>query len=98
MVGPSSRPLPTVLPPLTYPPTFHVYQTDEKGRFRNQGSSRNVPVGCALARQPIGLEEREAGVWVVHFGHVVLGTLEAGRPGRLHRPPDSRRRRKRLRR
>jgi len=57
-------------------------------RVRTNGEikwrSQLVYVSSALVGEPVGIEETEAGLWLVHYGPVLLGTLDA--KGRLQRP------------
>jgi len=71
------------------------YGTDiEVRRVRTNGEIkwRNgfLYVSQALAGEPVGLEERDNGVWQLHYGPIELGSIDAR--GRLcvprrRRPP-----------
>ena len=49
----------------------------------------------SLAKEPVGLVERDDGDWDIHFGPIPLGRID--RKGRFHRPKRKRRRRKPVR-
>jgi hypothetical protein len=57
-------------------------------RVRTNGEikwrSELVYVSSALIGEPVGIEETEAGLWLVRYGPAELGTLDAS--GRLRRP------------
>ena len=44
-----------------------------------------VYVSAALAGEPVGIEEGEDGLWQVHYGPVLLGSIAAA-SGRLRQP------------
>ena len=67
---PSNRSLPTQLPVLAYPGHFAVRRVAGNGCIKWQ--NRCVTVSTVLARENIGLEEIDDGVWAVHFGPVRL--------------------------
>ena len=70
---PSSRTMPTTLPPLEYPDRFEVRDVSAKGGLRWNhpwGNVSHVGVGAY-----VGLEEIDDGVWHVSFGPLKLGRL-----------------------
>ena len=54
-----------------------------------------IYISESLAKEPVGLVERDDGDWDIHFGPVPLGRID--RKGRFHRPKRKRRRRKPVR-
>jgi putative transposase len=84
---PSTRTMPSTLPPVTYPRHFVVRRVISNGcvKWRNQV----VSVSAVLTGEDVGLEEIDDAAWAVYFGPVRLGTLDErhGRidpVGRLH--------------
>jgi transposase InsO family protein len=71
---PSSRPFPSRLPQVEYPPHFEVRLVSENGGIRWR--SKWVNVSHVLSGEYVGLEEIDNGIWEVHFGPVRLGRLD----------------------
>jgi putative transposase len=70
---PSSRKMPTKLPPLEYPDRFEVRDVSANGGIRWNHHWVNVSHVCVGAY--VGLEEIDDGVWNVYFGPLKLGRL-----------------------
>jgi transposase InsO family protein len=70
---PSSREMPKKLPPLEYPDRFEVRYVSTNGGIR--WNSRWVNVSIVCAREYVGLEEIDDGIWNVYFGALKLGRL-----------------------
>jgi hypothetical protein len=77
---PSPRPLPTRLPPITYPGHFEVRRVAGNGCLK--WHTRSIGVSEVLVGEDVGLEALDDGVWAVHFGPVRLGTFDE-RHGRI---------------
>jgi putative transposase len=69
----SSREMPRKLPPLEYPDRFEVRLVSTNGGIR--WNKRWVNVSSVCAREYIGLEEIDDGIWNVYFGPLKLGRL-----------------------
>jgi putative transposase len=70
---PSPRSLPRRIPEIEYPAHFEVRYVSTNSGIR--WNSSWVCVSSALARQYVGLEEVDNGIWDVYFGPVKLGCL-----------------------
>jgi len=70
---PSPRPYPERLPPLEYPGHFETRRVSDNGCIRWRSDSVHVSLVCA--REYVGLEEVDTGIWNVHFGSLKLGRL-----------------------
>jgi putative transposase len=70
---PSSRKIPTKLPPLEYPDRFEVRDVSANGGIRWNHPWVNVSHVCVGA--DVGLEDIDEGVWNVYFGPLKLGRL-----------------------
>ena len=70
---PSSREMPTKLPPLEYPDRFEVRYVSANGGIRWNCDWVNVSIVCA--GEYVGLEEIDDGLWNVYFGPLKLGRL-----------------------
>lgn len=70
---PSSRKMPTKLPPLEYPDRFEVRYVSTNGGIRWNKDWINVSIVCA--GEYVGLEEIDDGIWNVYFGPLKLGRL-----------------------
>jgi len=71
---PSSRAFPRRPPEPHYPQHFEIRRLSPRGELRLNGRSRFF--GSVLARETIGLEEAEDGVWRVYFGPQMLACLD----------------------
>lgn len=78
----SSRPFPTILPPIEYPSHFTVKPVTAAGTFRL--GDRLYFISNALRHYPIGLEETDDGLWSLYFCHVLLARVNQ-RAGTLTR-------------
>jgi hypothetical protein len=67
----SPRPYPKRLPPLNYPGHFEVRRVGSKGGIKLKGDW--VFLTTVLAREDVGLEEIDDGVWSLYFGCLFLG-------------------------
>ncbi len=70
---PSTREMPTKLPPLEYPDRFELRYVSANGGIRWNNGWLNVSIVCA--GEYVGLEEIDDGVWNVYFGPLKLGRL-----------------------
>jgi putative transposase len=70
---PSSRKMPTQLPPREYPDRFEVRYVSANGGIRWHQQWVNVSHVCV--GEYVGLEEIDDGVWNVYFGPLKLGRL-----------------------
>jgi putative transposase len=70
---PSSREMPSKLPPLEYPDRFEVRYVSANGGIRWNKGWVNVSITCV--GEYVGLEEIDDGVWNVYFGPLKLGRL-----------------------
>ena len=70
---PSSRAMPTKLPPLEYPDRFELRYVSANGGIRWNSDWVNVSIVCA--GEYVGLEEIDDGLWNVYFGSLKLGRL-----------------------
>lgn len=71
---PSPRPYPERLPELTYPGHFEWRRVTHQGDLRWKG--RRLFLSSVFARELLGLEEIEDGVWSVYFAHQLLARLD----------------------
>jgi transposase InsO family protein len=69
----SARKMPDKLPPLEYPDRFEVRYVSTNGGIR--WNSRWVNVSVVCAREYVGLEEIDDGIWNVYFAALKLGRL-----------------------
>jgi putative transposase len=90
---PSPRLYPARLAELVYPDHWQIRMVRHSGEIRWRGD--HVFIGQVLAGEPIGLQESDAGVWRLHFGQILLGTINHA--GQFQRTGDRRRRRVALR-
>ena len=70
---PSPRPYPARLPELAYPDHWQVRQVRHDGYIKWQGAL--LFLSELLIGEPVGLEETAAG-WSLHFGPILLGTID----------------------
>jgi len=70
---PSSRPMPSTLPPLEYPDRYEVRYVSANGGIRWNKQWVNVSSTCI--GEYVGLEEVDDGIWDVYFGRLKLGRL-----------------------
>jgi hypothetical protein len=68
---PSSKKMPSKLPPLEYPDRFEVRDVSANGGIRWHHHWSNVSHTCI--GEYIGLEDIDDGVWNVYFGPLKLG-------------------------
>jgi transposase InsO family protein len=80
----SPRAYPERLPEITYPGHFEWRRVTHHGELRWKGT--RLFIGSVFARELLGLEEIENGVWSVYFVHQLLGRLDE-RLGRLIEMP-----------
>lgn len=76
--SPSPRPYPRRLPELEYPSHMDLRLVSKTGHCKWHGVS--VFISEVLAKEVIGLHQVADGIWEVHFGPVLLGTLSDARP------------------
>jgi transposase InsO family protein len=69
----SPRQMPTKLPPLEYPDRFEVRYVSANGGIRWKSKWINISIVCA--RQYVGFEEIDNGIWNLYFGPLKLGRL-----------------------
>jgi transposase InsO family protein len=81
--APSPRRWDGVLREPGYPPEAAVRRVRRNGEIKWRGAS--VYVHEALAGEPVGLNEDEAGSWTVAYGPVALGVIDPG-GDRLRKP------------
>lgn len=74
--SPSARPYPGKLPELEYPGHFDLYRVTSAGQIRFRGQL--LGLSRVLAREIVGLEEIDDGIWDVRFGPLLLGRLATG--------------------
>jgi transposase InsO family protein len=70
---PSTREMPSRLPPLVYPDRFEVRYVSANGGIRWRRGWVNVSTVCI--GEYVGLEEIDDGIWNVYFGPLRLGRL-----------------------
>jgi transposase InsO family protein len=70
---PSTRAMPSKLPPLEYPDRYEVRYVSANGGIRWNCSWVNVSTTCI--GEYVGLEEIDDGIWNVYFGTLLLGRL-----------------------
>jgi transposase InsO family protein len=90
---PSTRPYPARLPEMVYPEPWQVRKVRPNGEIKWQGEA--VFIGQALAGELIGMAESDHGFWRLHFGSILLGTLDHA--GNFHRAAERKRGRVALR-
>jgi transposase InsO family protein len=71
---PSPRPYPSKLPELPYPGHFEIRRVRPKGEIMWKG--QYVFVSEVLARETVGLEEIDDGIWSLYFGSLLLGRYD----------------------
>lgn len=72
--APSPRTYPQTLPEPEYPGHYEVRRVRSKGSIRWRG--REVFCSESLARQPLGLEEIDDGLWSVYLADLLLGRYD----------------------
>ena len=70
---PSPRPYPARPSELVYPDRWQIRMVHRHGEIRWRGN--HIFVGEVLAGEPIALQETDNGSWLVHFGPVLLGSI-----------------------
>ena len=70
---PSTREMPSTLPPLEYPDRFEVRYVSANGGIRWNRDWVHVSIVCV--GEYVGLEEIDNGIWTVYFGPLKLGRL-----------------------
>ena len=70
---PSTREMPSILPPLEYPDRYEVRYVSANGGIRWNRDWVNVSIVCV--GEYVGLEEIDNGIWNVYFGPLKLGRL-----------------------
>lgn len=70
----SPRSHPDPAPEMTYPGHYEVRRVNPNGEIRMQG--RKLFVSESLARQSLGLDEVDDGLWSIHFGPMLLGRYD----------------------
>ncbi len=71
---PSRRAYTQARPDVTYPGHYEVRRVRPKGDIKWRGSL--LFVSKTLARQPVGLEETDDGLWSLYFGPLLLGRYD----------------------
>lgn len=85
---PSLRPYPNAVPEVEYPGHYEVRRVRRDGSIKWHG--RMLFLSQVLAREPVGLEEIDDGIWSLHFGSFLLARFDE-RERRLQgagRPPE----------
>jgi len=85
----SPRSYPARLPAIVYPDQWPIRMVRQNGEIKWRGE--RVFVSDVLVGEPLGLRERDGGLWELYFGPIMLGTLNHA--GRFRRPETARRRR-----
>lgn len=80
---PSLRSMPAQVPEMTYPDNLAVRTVRHEGHIRWRGFE--VYVTKTLVGEPVGLLELDHDLWLVYFGPLELGVLDARR-GKILRP------------
>ena len=75
--APSPRPYPDKIPPVTYEPAVTVRRVRHNGEIKWRG--RRIYVSEVLAREPVGLEEFDTGLWALRYSFHPLGLLDERR-------------------
>ncbi len=70
---PSTREMPSTVPPLEYPDRYEVRYVSANGGIRWNRDWVNVSIVCV--GEYVGLEEIDNGIWNVYFGPLKLGRL-----------------------
>lgn len=81
---PSPRPFPARVPGVVYPDHWQVRMVRQNGEMRWHGN--HIFIGEVLGGEPIALQESDDGSWLVHFGPVLLGSIN--RAGKFRRASD----------
>jgi putative transposase len=90
---PSPRCYPARLPEIVYPDPWQIRMVRKGGEIKWRGEY--VYISEVLGGEPIGLQESEGGTWQLHFGPLILGTIDHA--GQFRRTEAPRRRRVALR-
>jgi transposase InsO family protein len=85
----SPRPYPARLPEVEYPDDWEIRMARSNGEIKWRG--KELFIGEALIREPLGLEEIDGGEWRVHFGPVFLGIISHDGQFTRHESPRRRR-------
>lgn len=64
----------------SYPGHYEVFRVKKKGHFHWKGT--DVFVGAAFSGEPVGLVEEDDDQWLVYYGDLALGVLDARSLGR----------------
>jgi len=72
--APSLRPYPATLPEIDYPGHFEVRRVSSKGSIRWR--QRKVFFSESLARERVGLEEIDDGLWSIYLADLLLGRYD----------------------
>src|SRR5262249_3655126 len=70
---PSPRPFPARVPELVYPDHWQIRMVRQNGEMRWLGN--HIFIGEVLAGEPIALQQSDGGSWLVHFGPILLGSV-----------------------
>ena len=71
---PSPRPYPDHVPEVGYPGHYEVRRVRTDGSIKWQGEY--LFLSTVLAREPVGLEEIDDGIWSLYFGSLQLGRFD----------------------
>jgi putative transposase len=71
---PSPRPYPARPSELVYPDHWQIRMVRQNGEMRWRGN--HIFIGEVLAGEPLALQESHNGSWLVHFGPVLLGSID----------------------
>jgi putative transposase len=85
---PSPRPYPARPPGLVYPDHWQIRMVRQNGEMRWRGD--HIFISEVLGGEPIALQESDSGNWLVHFGSVLLGSINHA--GKFRRTGDRPRR------
>jgi len=81
------------VPNIAYPDHWQVRMVRQAGEILWRGE--RLFINQVLAGESVGLEEHDSGTWTVHFGPVLLGSINHA--GQFQRPAQPRGRRGALR-
>jgi putative transposase len=84
---PSPRPYPSRLPEVVYLDPWPIRKVLHTGEINWRGE--RLFLSEVLSGEMVGLQESDGGVWCVHFGPLLLGTIDEG--GEFHRAGQRRR-------
>jgi transposase InsO family protein len=73
---PSTKPLPKEVKKFTYPKYMELKVAGLKGEIRWKG--KKYFLGRALEDEEVALEEKDDGLWIVHFGPIQVGYIIKG--------------------